>query len=44
MYNVEILNPNTGEVIENRSFNSEYEAIMYGEMYKEFIENYQRYN
>lgn len=37
MYTVEILHPITKEVIETRCFNSEYEAIHYGEQYQNFI-------
>lgn len=39
MYQVEILHPRTGEVIETRSFHSEYEAIHYGERYQDFVES-----
>jgi hypothetical protein len=33
MYQVEIIHPKTGEVIEIRSFNSRYEAEMYGQQW-----------
>lgn len=42
MYEIEILNPKTGEVIEVRTFHSEYEAIHYGEQYKSFVESLDR--
>ena len=38
MYQVEIIHPKTGEVIEIRSFNSRYEAEMYGQQYQRLVE------
>ena len=44
MYTVEILHPTTCEVIEVKTFNSRYEAELYGQEYQYFCERFNKNN
>lgn len=39
IYQVDLIHPITGEIIETRYFNSEYEAELYGREYQKFTES-----